>query len=131
MRLVLIVSFLTFILREVVCIFEFRRYSKIRYVKEIYSINEGMRLKFEFEIIFEKFNYEFTHCGIVSRKFLEEKFQKNLDIREKLNLDIKLNCEELEYIKNMWLKMNLGFPFLTRIEFMIFEKMKYFYKRLI
>ncbi|MBY0756307.1 hypothetical protein K5V21_12700 [Clostridium sardiniense] len=112
MERVLILAGITFILREVVCIFEFRRYLAICSIKEKYSDREERILLNELERIIDNYRGMLVSEG---------EYNKNFDIIDKLNLRINLNYEELEYIKNMWLKTNLGFPLLTRTELKIFE----------
>ncbi|WWU66752.1 hypothetical protein QJR26_18495 (plasmid) [Clostridium baratii] len=116
MKQVLILAGITFIIREIVCIFEFRRYLAICSIKGKCSESERRILLCELEKILEIIK----NC-YVTILITEKEHKKIVDIIENLNFRINLNYEELEFIKNMWLKYNLGFPLLTRIEFKIFE----------
>ena len=116
MELVLILAGITFMIREIVCIFEFRRYLAICSIKGKCSENERRILLCELEK-----NLKIINNCYVAILIIEKESKRIVDIIDKLNWGMNLNYEELEFIKNMWLKYNLGFPLLTRIELRIFE----------
>ena len=120
-KTILLIVFMI-LFRETVVFIEMKRYFKILSFDVNYTEKEKIILLKVLEMI--KWHIKDALCtgGYITRKYLDGVYDKILEIQEKIELNIKIRNEELDYIKFYFKIFKGGIMFTTKLEIEIYER---------
>lgn len=120
-KTILLIIFILLV-REILVFIEIKKYFKILSIDVNYTEKEKIILLDIIKMI--KWHIEDAFCtgGCFTRKYLDRVYDNILEIQEKIELDIKISNEELEYIKQCFKIFKGGMIFTTRLEIRIYER---------
>ena len=121
MKTILLIVFMLLV-REIIVFREMKRYLKILSIDVNYTEKEKIILLDIIKMLEWHIKDALCTGGDLTRKYLDGAYDKILEIQEKIEIDIKIRNEELEYIKQYFKTFKGGMIFTTRLEIRIYER---------